>query len=216
MLPSLVSREIHAELKHFLSAAFPTANVGFKDDQGRGPMQRFLDDASNEGTLLKGPWLEVKLPFRTAALTESPLERIELPFAPYLHQLLAYQRLTGAQPRSTIVATGTGSGKTECFFYPILDYCLRHRKPGIKAIIIYPMNALAADQARRFAAEVHERDLGLSIGMYTGDNRTPNRFMSKDDVITDRQTLQEHPPDILLTNYKMLDLLLLRPIDKAQ
>ena len=55
------------------------------------------------------------------------------------------------------MATGTGSGKTECFIYPILDHVLANpAQRGIKAIILYPMNALAGDQARRFAREVHD------------------------------------------------------------
>ncbi len=50
------------------------------------------------------------------------------------------------------MATGTGSGKTECFLYPILDHVLANpAQRGIKAILLYPMNALAGDQARRFA-----------------------------------------------------------------
>ena len=70
-------------------------------------------------------------------------------FVPHRHQERSWQRLRADTARSTIVATGTGSGKTECFLYPVLDYCHRHRgERGIKAIIVYPMNALATDQAR--------------------------------------------------------------------
>lgn len=215
MLPTLLSREIHVELKHFLSAAFPAQNKGFQDETGQSIMERFLNATEQESNLLKGPWLEIKLPFRSAKASESPLTQVKLPFDPYQHQLRAYQRLGGAQPRSTIVATGTGSGKTECFFYPILDYCLQNRRPGIKAIIIYPMNALAADQARRFAREIHDKYRGISVGMYTGDkDGVDSKAMTATHVITDRETLQHNPPDILLTNYKMLDLLLLRPKDQ--
>lgn len=215
MLPTLVSREIDSELKHFLATAFPAVNKGFHDASARSIVQRFLDDKEQTGSLLKGPWLEIKLPFRSAKASESPLTRVKLPFDPYKHQLIAYQRLSGAQPQSTIVATGTGSGKTECFFYPILDYCLQNRKPGIKAIIIYPMNALAADQSRRFAEEIHDNYPGVSVGMYTGDkDGIESKVMTATNVITDREVLQNNPPDILLTNYKMLDLLLLRPKDQ--
>ncbi|MCK4807950.1 MAG: DEAD/DEAH box helicase, partial [Candidatus Aegiribacteria sp.] len=71
-----------------------------------------------------------------------------LGFTPHLHQAQSFERLGVSDPLSTIVATGTGSGKTECFLLPILDYCRRHADSnGIKAIIIYPMNALATDQA---------------------------------------------------------------------
>src|SRR5690554_780111 len=111
MLPTLLSREIHVELKHFLSAAFPAQNKGFQDEAGQSIMERFLNATEQESNLLKGPWLEIKLPFRSAKASESPLTQVKLPFDPYQHQLRAYQRLGGAQPQSTIVATGTGSGK---------------------------------------------------------------------------------------------------------
>ncbi|MCK5323704.1 MAG: DEAD/DEAH box helicase [Desulfobulbaceae bacterium] len=80
---------------------------------------------------------------------------LPMPYPPYLHQEKSFDRLAGPSPKSTIVATGTGSGKTECFLYPILDYCYQHRgEPGIKAILIYPMNALATDQAGK-TGEAH-------------------------------------------------------------
>ncbi|MCD7854253.1 MAG: DEAD/DEAH box helicase [Clostridiales bacterium] len=116
------------------------------------------------------------------------------------------------------MATGTGSGKTECFLYPILEYCYRHRRErGIKALIIYPMNALASDQAKRIAKLIHgSRELrgNVSVGIYVGGQEAASpRMMSEQGVITDHETLLNSPPDILLTNYKMLDYLLIRPKD---
>ena len=70
------------------------------------------------------------------------------------------------------MATGTGSGKTECFLYPILDYCLQQQgRPGIKAILIYPMNALATDQARRLAKLIFDNSElrgYVTAGLYLG------------------------------------------------
>ena len=61
------------------------------------------------------------------------------------------------QPEPTLLTTGTGSGKTEAFLFPILDYCYKHRHDsGIKVIILYPMNALATDQAKRLAETIYE------------------------------------------------------------
>lgn len=102
--------------------------------------------------------------------------------------------------------------------YPILDYCWRHRgEQGIKAIIIYPMNALATDQAKRLARQIHNNSklknqviAGLFIGQ-SDDNAT--MVMTEEGVITNKDTLRLKPPDILLTNYKMLDYLLIRPKD---
>ncbi|MDZ7759079.1 MAG: DEAD/DEAH box helicase [Desulfovermiculus sp.] len=54
-------------------------------------------------------------------------------------------------PLPSLIASGTGSGKTECFSQPILEHCRTSDQPGIKAILIYPMNALAYDQAGRLA-----------------------------------------------------------------
>jgi hypothetical protein len=98
------------------------------------------------------------VPFRQATICPSrgwppPFpEVLPADFAPYRHQQQAWDRLDTRVGRSTIVATGTGSGKTECFLYPILDHCFKQRgRRGIKAILIYPMNALATDQAQRLA-----------------------------------------------------------------
>jgi len=84
----------------------------------------------------------------------------------------------------TIVTTGTGSGKTECFLFPILDHCLRAKKAGqkgIKAIVLYPMNALASDQERRFAEAVWKDPLlkaaGIRVGNYTAVHRLTCRCL---------------------------------------
>lgn len=135
MLPILVARQLLEGLKEFLRATFPVTTPGFLREDGRSFVDDFL---RTEDALAKGPWLEVKLPFRRSEGAEKPFARIALSFVPWQHQLLAFERLSGTQPCSTIVATGTGSGKTECFMYPMLDYCLTHRGKGIKAIVIYP------------------------------------------------------------------------------
>ena len=118
---------------------------------------------------------------------------------------------------STLVATGTGSGKTECFLLPILDHCLRDNRPGVKAILIYPMNALATDQAGRIARLIHNAPAlrGVRAGLYVGGEGDAHRAMGPGHLITDRGRMRREPPDILLTNYKMLDYLLLRPEDQG-
>ena len=98
---------------------------------------------------------------------------------------------------------------------------------GIKAIVLYPMNALAADQEKRFARLIWQTSelqaAGIRVGNYTGryDPADPGasadsgtRAMGKDHGISNHGVQQEDPPDILLTNYKMLDYLLLRPQDQ--
>ncbi|MGO6755907.1 DEAD/DEAH box helicase [Rhizobium ruizarguesonis] len=162
------------------------------------------------------------MPFRQSARPGEafiqPFPEVPLKFAPYRHQELAFHRLSGSDPRSTLVATGTGSGKTESYLWPILDHCRANkRKPGIKAILIYPMNALATDQARRMARAIETIPAlkGVRAGIYA-DSEPGNAsdLMTPEDIITKRSAMWDNPPDILLTNYKMLDYLLLRPRDK--
>src|SRR5699024_7850283 len=123
-------------------------------------------------------------------------------------------------PQPTIVTTGTGSGKTESFLYPVLDHAARAKKTGIggiKALILYPMNALANDQAGRLAKILTETPAykGLTAALYTGEaSREPATVVTADSLITDREMIRGSAPDVLLTNYKMLDQLLLRRADR--
>ncbi len=219
MLPSVVSREVMEAVYQQLKAQFPSTTAGFLRAADNEVAEAAIDDLLDRpGDVFKGPYLSFGLPFRKAADNESlPFQHLSIPYVPYLHQMKAFKRLTGASPQPTLVATGTGSGKTECFMYPLLDHCAATKAPGVKALIIYPMNALAQDQARRFAEEVHSQE-GLrgkvTVGLYTGDSSRGRTTMSADSVITDRDAQQKNPPDILLTNYKMLDFLLLRPKDR--
>jgi len=210
MQPTLLSEEISNGLKSFITTGFETDTPYFK-----GLFSRFVE---GQGNLLKGPWVSMGLPFQTGEQGTGFFSSFETTYPPYVHQQQAWERITSDRlARSTLVATGTGSGKTECFLYPLLDHCGRHREKGIKAIVIYPMNALATDQAKRFAEEVaHAPSLkGVRVGLFVGGKEEqPVREMQASSVITDKNILRETPPDILLTNYKMLDFLLLRPKDR--
>jgi len=165
--------------------------------------------------MFEGPFVDLRLPFRKLDPTKKPALEIAPDFTPYAHQARAFQRLHQNQP--TLVVTGTGSGKTECFLYPILDHCYKTAStPGIKAILLYPMNALASDQARRIATLLHDDPRltkTVTAGLYVGgqgQHTKPDRFHLTDA----RQELRKNPPNILLTNYRMLDFLLLRPEDR--
>ncbi len=143
-------------------------------------------------------------------------------FTPYGHQAAAFARLSslgGRRPQPTLVTTGTGSGKTEAFLYPILDHVRRARLEGVtgtKALILYPMNALANDQAKRLSDMLtsHPELASITAAIYTGEKGAPRTMVSKDGLITDRGIIRDSAPDILLTNYKMLDQLLLRHEDQ--
>lgn len=152
------------------------------------------------------------------------------PVTPYQHQSLAVRALLEGK-RNTIVATGTGSGKSFCFGIPIVSECLHMRdqgRPGIKAVIIYPMNALANSQYDDLALRL--RGSGLRLALYTGDTKSSEEGALAEykqtfgrDPYDSEVISREHircevpgstPPDILMTNYQMLELLLTRFEDR--
>lgn len=212
MIPSVLATQFREGLTDYVETTFPVTSPIFD-----GSIRRFLE---KKDAFFHEPFISVKLPFRVASHGNERFEAIHSEYAPYVHQNRAFDRLTGDDPRSTLVATGTGSGKTECFLYPVLEYCYQHRlESGIKALIIYPMNALASDQALRIAQLVHaspELRGNVTVGLYIGGQGVhESKVMQPDQVITDHETLRQSPPDILLTNYKMLDFLMVRPKDAA-
>ena len=218
MLPSILAKQLEKGIRDYIETTFPMTNGPF-----RGSIKKMLD---TKDSVYHEPYVSVHLPFRVASKMPTCFEAIHPAYLPYVHQQTAFERLTGDDGRSTLIATGTGSGKTECFLYPILEYCYQHRgEKGIKALIIYPMNALATDQAKRIAELIGkspELRGNVTVGMYVGGHeQNPSRMMvfdeSKKDyrVITDHETMLGTPPDILMTNYKMLDYLLVRPRDAA-
>ena len=172
--------------------------------------------------IFKGPYLRTRMPFAPAPrYSADQLTWMPEGFRPYNHQAKAFARLNSAlgRPRPTLVTTGTGSGKTEAFLLPILDHVIRARRDGItgtKALILYPMNALANDQAQRLAHLIttDEQLAEVTAAIYTGEQGPSRTIVSKDGLITDRAVIRDSAPDTLLTNYKMLDQLLLRHEDQ--
>jgi DEAD/DEAH box helicase domain-containing protein len=216
MLPSLLAREVQTALRQFLTVGFEPSDPLFA-----GVMERFTRD---ESRWMKGPFVQLGLPFRIGGAGRTFFDGFETRFPGFVHQERAWQRLSSDRMAApTLVATGTGSGKSECFMYPLLDHCARQARKGaagIKGLVIYPMNALATDQAIRFAQTIATTPalaglrVGLFVGGRSGKGTRGQMTMTATGVITDRDTLREAPPDILLTNYKMLDYLLIRPKDR--
>ena len=136
----------------------------------------------------------------------------------YTHQIASIERLQ--RGRNLIVASGTGSGKTECFLLPILDDALRSPGPGVRSVIVYPLNALANDQLQRLRVMLRGVP-EVTFGRYTGETPYTLAEMSSDDrseasLDNERATREEirrDPPHVLLTNFAMLEYLLLRPAD---
>src|ERR1035438_5030754 len=132
------------------------------------------------------------------------------PFVLYQHQVEAMERASRGE--SYVVTSGTGSGKSLTYFLPIIDAFLR-RPPTpdrVGALVVYPMNALVNSQleALKKLKRGYEQRTGsrfpVSFAKYTGDVQGDAR-----------RALQTHPPQILLTNYVMAELMLVRPDDQS-
>lgn len=215
----------------------------FKDPCLRSSFRAALEEGD---VLLKGPYREVRegfrhgmrawtmaeeaFPGRAAALRPALLDG---PL--YAHQEQALRNVHIGD-RNVVVATGTASGKTESFLYPILfslyrehlDGRLKH--PGVRAMILYPMNALANDQRNRLgdicrALWEDASDFQPTFGQYIGQTPTNpsdtfrNAGLRSAEQLPGemiyREDMRRQPPHVLLTNYSMLEYLLIRPEDSA-
>lgn len=193
--------------------------------------------------LVKGPLLEASPPFKTGRSIEGLIENdvlhagfralcsdaLPLDRPLYLHQEQGIEKVV-RDGRNVVIATGTGSGKTETFLVPILDHLLREQQagtldqPGVRALLLYPMNALANDQLKRLRRLLAGFP-AITFGRYTGetqeqDSDAENAFRNQfpreprlPNELISREHLRQTPPHILLTNYAMLEYLLLRPLD---
>ncbi len=210
-------------------------------------IQKWVQEKITEGTLLwKDPYIQLNSRFEQGdslqkLVSENILHKNALkifvkrdpygkltgnPVTPYKHQSEAILSIL-RDNSNTLVTTGTSSGKSFCFGIPIISECLRMRDQGlsgIKAIIVYPMNALANSQYEDFSQRLH--GTGLKIGLYTGDTKNSpeearaaiktatGRDEPYDSELLSRDEIQANPPDILMTNYVMLELLLTRFEDR--
>jgi DEAD/DEAH box helicase domain-containing protein len=206
--------EIKESILAYLKATFT-----FQDKKVHQSFYDFVNHPQ-EG-MFKGPFISLRLPFIKANAQE--IESIPLTikpdWPPYDHQVKAWHKLStfNKKPEPTLITTGTGSGKTEAFLYPILDYCYQQKhRFGIKVIILYPMNALATDQAERLAEVIFEDERlkgKITAGLFIGegkDNKNFPNIMGPKNIIENRESILSSPPDILLTNFKMLDYALMK------
>ena len=148
--------------------------------------------------------------------------RFDKAMRPYRHQYEAWRWLGQEEARSAIITSGTGSGKTECFLVPILDRLVREwahkRAPlvGVRALFLYPLNALINSQRDRLRAWTDSFGDGVRFCLYNG--LTPEtvrhvRGALTPNQIADRKSLRASPPPILLTNPTMLEYMLVRSQD---
>ena len=154
------------------------------------------------------------------ALDEAEEERMPRDRHPWSHQLAAWEATRDGL--SCVVSSGTGSGKTECFMIPMLDDLLREEAAGlpvgVRAIVIYPLNALIESQRERLTAWTAPIKDRVRFALYNG--LTPETPRQEDRgrlgaaEIGNRRQIREAPPSILVTNVTMLEYLLLRAKDR--
>lgn len=225
--PIEITNYIQNEYSSFLSSIF---TVDDPDYQGQ------LQQALRELDLFHGPYVKTVLPFvkgdsirqlidqRILSPEFLKLKSIDPDRPLYSHQVEAINK--AAAGRNLIITTGTGSGKTESFLLPILNHILKEKKsssePTVKALFLYPMNALVNDQLDRIR-EILKDYPSITFGRYIGDTKE-TVVRSKDDPQTkdrpanellSREEIRKTPPDILITNYSMLEYLMIRPDDST-
>lgn len=133
-------------------------------------------------------------------------DQVGVPMRLHRHQVDAIH--AAGRRDNYVLTTGTGSGKSLSYIIPIVDHVLRTgRGRGIKAIVVYPMNALCNSQ-------YGELEKFLRLGFDQGKEPVRfDRYTGQDDQAR-RDEIAANPPDILLTNYVMLELLLTRPFER--
>lgn len=204
---------------------------------------------------VKGPYLETTLPFvegkSLKKLAEDGLVSKEFgkmgssvhyeDWNLRIHQENALRHII-EDKRNMVVSTGTGSGKTECYLYPIFNSIMREKEngtldAGVRALLIFPMNALANDQQKKLR-KLLKNYPDITFGRYTGETEhkrkketaeqaekrlheeyDANHINDSEEVyrksipneLMCREMMAEKPPHILLTNYAMLEFMLLQP-----
>lgn len=158
-------------------------------------------------------------PDLVSALDSASVSRMPRDRAPYAHQLAAWQESL-ANRRSVLVTAGTGAGKTECFLIPLLQDCLAHPRPGggVRAILLYPLNALIESQRERLLAWATGLGGKVRFALLNGDTPNTEReaHVKSDNIeLRSRAAIRARPPEILVTNTTMLEYMLLRGTDRA-
>lgn len=243
--PIRLHDDLRERVRRYLLTALPISD--------RFPLLRKEAESvlSGHDKLIKGPFVEALPDFpkgnslqdhvQTGLLHEGFSRLRDSEFARKLHQHQdqALESIV-KKKQNVVVATGTGSGKTECFLYPIIDQLLKDKvkgKPGVRALLVYPLNALANDQLyHRLVPTLvcRLKEYGITVGRYTGQTNLGwgrDQFVETylqdayfkslfGDTIPEnwllaRNEMLETPPHVLVTNYAMLEHLLLLPRNAA-
>lgn len=226
------SQYIDGKYKEYLKSSF---------EFGKSHLQKLFVEQLEKEKLFKGPYVDLSFPFQRGKNIESLIEEgvvcksfkrlddISFTRPLYSHQEESIRTI--GKGHSAIITTGTGSGKTESFLYPILNDLLfdvekGNKEVGVRAIFLYPMNALVNDQIDRIR-KILMHCPEITFGFFTGDTpekataNTRKKLGEENDVVipdnelVSREEIRENPPHLLFTNYSMLEYLLIRPNDYA-
>lgn len=213
------------EVHRRLIADYRAFTEGFIDPR-EARVARVVEEQSARGAQWPDPWLSLNPSFASggrikdlvaADLLHPECERIfrvkrdpqdpgESDLVLHEHQRRAIEVASGRS--SYVLTTGTGSGKSLAYIIPIVDRVLRQGSGrGVQAIVVYPMNALANSQ-------VEELKKFLEFG-YGGQPPVTFRRYTGQEHQSERAQILANPPDILLTNYVMLELILTRPDERS-
>jgi ATP-dependent helicase YprA (DUF1998 family) len=170
--PITFSEQVNRQFLRYQLTAFPLSDPDL-EKQARN----MLGANTEESELVKGPYISLSRSFAEGSILADLVKEKRLHPAVagiadhprmFAHQQAAFDAVTSG--KHCLVSTGTGSGKTESFLYPILDHCFRMKDagipPGIVTILVYPMNALAIDQLERLRHLL--AGTGITFGMYIG------------------------------------------------
>ncbi|MDV7211464.1 DEAD/DEAH box helicase [Azotobacter beijerinckii] len=150
--------------------------------------------------------------------------RFAASWKPFTHQLASWRSLL-EKKHSVVVTSGTGSGKTECFMVPVLDDLYREYreagcKPlvGVRALFLYPLNALINSQRERLNAWTQNFGSGIRYCLYNGNTpelqaKVRSEQGLKHNEILSRELMREQPAPILVTNGTMLEYMMVRQVD---
>ncbi len=221
------SEEIRDSFRRYILSTFKTSSDTYN--------QQLRDILSDDGAIARGPYLQISHCYPTGDTVEGLIsegvlseEFRNLDYQPfksfklYEHQESAIRKVRAG--RNIVVSTGTGSGKTECFLIPILDALMREKvagtlSAGVRVMLLYPLNALANDQLERMRDILSDYP-GITFGTFTGETletkakanlKDGGLIQRSDNEIYDRTSFRENPPHILITNYAMLEHLLIKP-----
>lgn len=224
------SKLIDENFKKYIRSTFQIQDKEFND---------IFSDKIDSFKLLKGPYVALNKPYKPGKsivelVKEGVLSKellkmdgLNLTRPLYTHQEKAIKK--AMEGLNLVISTGTGSGKTESFLLPILNSIALDIENGItdrgiQAMLLYPMNALANDQRERIR-EILKNYPDITFGHYTGETKKSTkeamRFYTQEyneeplpNELISREQILENPPNLLFTNYSMLEYMLLRTAEE--